>query len=213
MGNLSPEELVLWCQQTLPDDTRAFEALVAQYKQSVYATAYRLLGNRQEAEDQAQEVFLKVYRSIGKLSEPQTFPAWLRRITVNTCLDALEKQKRRPPTFSLASSAEDDTEDDRDYADAESPSPWATVEQDELRRCLEKALARLEPEGRSALVLRDIEENSYEETAAALQLGLSAVKMRIHRARLALQKLLEQICPGAWRASSPKRAAALSPNG
>ncbi|MBD0373920.1 MAG: sigma-70 family RNA polymerase sigma factor, partial [Pyrinomonadaceae bacterium] len=102
MDAISPEELVLWCQRTLPHDTRAFEALVAQYKRSVFATAYRLMADRQEAEDQAQEVFLKIYRGIKSLKEPVTLTAWIQRITVNTCLDAMEKQKRRPPTISIS---------------------------------------------------------------------------------------------------------------
>lgn len=61
MQTLAPEELVRLCQRTLPDDTRAFELLVSMYKERVFATAYRLMGNRQDAEDQAQEVFLKIY--------------------------------------------------------------------------------------------------------------------------------------------------------
>ncbi len=201
MDTISPEELVLWCQRTLPDDTRAFEALVRLYKRSVFTTAYRLMANRQEAEDQAQEVFLKIFRGIKSLSEPSTLPAWVHRITVNTCLDALEKQRRRPATTPL-SQDEDEGEGGRDYEDTGARSPAASLEQDELRRCLERALARLDPEGRGVIVLRDIEGLSYEEVAGALKIGLSAVKMRIHRARLAVQKLIEQVCPDAWKTSS-----------
>lgn len=201
MDAISPEELVLWCQRTLPDDTRAFEALVALYKRSVFTTAYRLMADRQEAEDQAQEVFLKIFRGIKKLSEPATLPAWVHRITVNTCLDALEKRKRRPATSPFLQ-GEGDGEHDRDYEDTRALSPAESLEDAELRRCLESALARLDPEGRGVIVLRDVEGLSYEEVAAALKIGLSAVKMRIHRARLAVQKLIEQVCPGVWKASS-----------
>lgn len=185
----------MWCRQTLPDDTRAFEALVAQYKRAVFATAYRLMGNREEAEDQAQEAFLKIYRGVTKLSEPLTLPAWIQRVTVNTCLDALAKQKRRPAHTPLA--ADDEGEQDaRDYADARRPGPVAAAENAELRRCLERALDALDPEARRVVVLRDVEDMSYDEIAGALKLGLSALKMRIHRARLAVKRLLEQICPG-----------------
>ena len=83
------------CQRTLPDDTRAFELLVSQYKDRVYATAYRLMGNPQDAEDQAQEAFLKIYRGIRSLDEPATLTSWIYRITTNTCFDALNKRKRR----------------------------------------------------------------------------------------------------------------------
>ena len=191
----SPEELVLWCKRTLPDDTRAFEALVAQYKRAVYAIAYRLMGSREEAEDQAQEAFLKIYRGVTKLEEPVTLPAWIQRVTVNTCLDALARGKRRPATTSITS--DDDWErEDRDYADRRSPGPFEAAEHAELRRCLERALAGLDPEARRVIVLRDVEDMPYEEIAGALEVSLSALKMRIHRARLAVQRLLKQVCPG-----------------
>ena len=198
MDNLSAEDLAKLCQQTLPNDTSVFELIVARYKKRVFATAYRLMDNREEAEDQAQEVFLKIYRSIGKLSEPATFEAWLHRITVNTCLDALEKGKRRP-----AIKIHLDSEEESGGFDVPAKSnPAKTFEDNEIRSCLEKALAKLEPKGRSVIVLRDVEELSYEEIAELLKAGLSAVKMRIHRARLAIQKLIEEICPGSWRTSS-----------
>ena len=75
MDSLSAEALVRHCQRTLPDDTRACELLVVQYKARVFTIAYRLMGNRQEAEDQAQEVFLKVYRGIEQLNDPTIFTA------------------------------------------------------------------------------------------------------------------------------------------
>lgn len=191
MNNFSAEDLVLWCQRTLPGDTRAFEAIVARYKKRVFATAYRLLANREEAEDQTQEVFLKIYRNIKQLNEPATFEAWLQRVTVNTCLDALEKQKRRPNIGMHL-----DDEDANGFDVAANSNASGSIESEEIRKCLEKALAKLEPHGRTAVVLRDVEELSYEEIAESLKIGLSAVKMRIHRARLAIQKLIEEICPG-----------------
>ncbi len=199
MSELSAEELVLWCRRTLPDDTRAFEALVARYKRSVYLTAFRMMGSREEAEDQAQEVFLKIYRGVTRLEEASTLPAWVKRVTVNTCLDALAKQKRRPATTSFA--PEEEESEARDFADPRAATPAAAAEGSELRRCLERALSDLEPGGRQVILLRDVEDLPYEEIAAALKIGLSAVKMRVHRARLAVQKLLERLCPGVARAA------------
>ncbi len=198
MKTLSPEDLVRLCQQTLPEDTRAFEEIVARYKKRVFQTTYRLLDNREEAEDYSQEVFLKIYRNINTLSEPATFEAWLHRITVNTCLNALEKRKRTP-AIKIHLDAD---EEKQGFDIASQSNTEKTFEAGEIRNCLEKALAELEPAGRNAIVLRDIEEMSYEEIAASLKLGLSAVKMRIHRARLAVRDLIEKICPGSWRASS-----------
>ncbi len=198
MGTLDTEDLVRLCQQTLPDDTRAFEAIVSRYKKRVFLTAYRLLDNREEAEDYAQEVFLKIYRNIKSLNEPETFEAWLHRITVNTCLNAIEKRKRIP-NIKIHLDAD---EENQGFDLPAKSNTEKTFEAQEIRNCLEKALAELEPAGRNAIVLRDVEEMSYEEISASLKIGLSAVKMRIHRARLAVRDLIEKICPGTWRASS-----------
>jgi RNA polymerase sigma-70 factor (ECF subfamily) len=195
---LSPEELVHRCQQTMPGDTRAFELLVAHYKERVFATAYRIMGNRQEAEDQAQEVFLKVYRNIKNLAEPATVTSWIYRITTNTCLDALEKQRRRPAQTPLT--PHDDRRDQEpNYADERTPTPEEAVLRRELHHCLEATLAQLDARDRVTLVLREIEGRSYQEIAESLAVGLSATKMRIHRARLAFQRLLDRICPDVWR--------------
>jgi RNA polymerase sigma-70 factor, ECF subfamily len=194
MDSISLEHLVRRCQQAAPDDTAAFEMLVAAYKDRVYATAYRLMGNHHEAEDQAQEVFLKIYRRIRQLDEPLTLTSWIYRITTNTCFDALNKQKRRPPTTPLDPYDAEGNEQPH-YADERAPKPEETVLHHELRECLEATLASLDTTGRAVLVLRDIEERPYQEIAETLQLGLSAAKMRIHRARLAFQQLLDKICP------------------
>jgi RNA polymerase sigma-70 factor, ECF subfamily len=193
------EELVRRCQRTLPYDTRAFEELVSQYKGRVFGTAYRILGNRQDAEDQAQEVFLKVFRNLKGLSEPATFPAWLDRITVNTCRDLLAMQQRRPSTVPLAPPEEDEAAPQ--YADTQTLGPEEAALRHEVRRCLHRALRQLDESAIAALVLRDIEDRPYGEIVDVLGVGLSAVKMRIHRARLAFQASLERVCPDVWRSA------------
>jgi RNA polymerase sigma-70 factor (ECF subfamily) len=195
------EALVRRCQQTLPDDTRAFEQLVALYKDRIFATAYRIMDHRQEAEDQTQEIFVKVYRHIRRLDDPATFNSWIYRIAANTCYDALTQQRRRPATQPLAPIMPDGDEEPR-YADERIPTPEEAALRRELRRCLEAALAELDTIGRTALVLRDIEDRSYQEIADALAIGLSAVKMRVHRTRLAFQQMLDRVCPGVARPTS-----------
>lgn len=196
MERYSPEELVRWCQRTLPDDSRAFEQLVAQYKGRVFATTYRIMGNRQEAEDQAQETFIKVYRNIRGLQEPATLPAWITRIAINTCMDALARQQRRPQTQPLTPlNAEGEAEEEPRFVDTSTPTPEEAALRRELRACIERALGRLELTARTALVLRDIDDYSYQEIAEILAIGLSAVKMRIHRARTSFQQALEKVCP------------------
>ena len=195
---LSPEALVRLCQQTLPEDPRAFEALVAQFKGRVYATAYRLMGDQQDAEDQAQEAFIKVYRGIKDLSDPSGVASWIYRITVNTCFDALGKRQRSPSTTSTTSLATN-LENEPQYVDTLTLTPEEAALQRELRGCLEDTLQQLDLADRAALVLRDVEGRPYQEIAETFAVGLSAVKMRIHRARLAFQQLFERLCPELWR--------------
>src|SRR6476661_3647684 len=164
---MSPEELALWCQRTLPDDSRAFEALVAQYKARVFATTYRLTGNYQDAEDMAQEVFVKVFRGIKGLSEPATLSTWIYRIATNTCFDMLERRRRTPQTGPLAVATDGDEAEVR-YADEREPSPEVSAIQRELRRCLEATLQELDLDARAVLVLRDVEGRSYQEIAETL---------------------------------------------
>jgi RNA polymerase sigma-70 factor (ECF subfamily) len=154
------------------------------------------MGNRQEAEDLAQEVFLKIYRNIRGLQEPATLPAWITRIAINTCMDALSRQQRRPQTTPLTPIGSDgEPEEELRYADTQMVTPEEAAMRMELRRCIERALSNLEPGARTALVLRDLDDYSYQEIAEMLSLGLSAVKMRIHRARLAFQQAINKICP------------------
>ena len=198
MESLPPQSLARLCQQTLPEDTRAFQALVRQLKGRVYATAYRLMGSRQDAEDQAQEVFVKVYRGIQDLDDPATVTAWIYRLTVNTCFDALRKRGRSPTTTGAAPSS-DDRDEESQYADPSVATPEEIALRRELRDCLEDVLQRLDPVERGVLVLRDVEDRPYQEIAETLAIGLAATKMRIHRARLAFQQLFESLCPDWWR--------------
>jgi RNA polymerase sigma-70 factor (ECF subfamily) len=191
----SPEELVRRCQHSLPADLRPFEQLVTLYKDRVYATAYRLLGNAQEAEDQAQEVFIKVFRGLKQLEEPATVTAWIYRITTTTCLDALDRRQRRPATQPLAANDGQRSEEPR-YIDTSNIGPEAAALRRELRECLERTLGQIDQLGRTVLILRDIEGLAYQEIADTLKVGLSAVKMRIHRARLTFQQLFDRLCPG-----------------
>lgn len=196
MDSLSSEELVRWCQRTLPDDTRAFEYLVTHYKGRVYATTYRLMGNHQEAEDQAQEVFIKVFRNLKTLHDPTLLSAWITRIAINTCMDAIARQQRRPTMVPLAPVGPDgDVEEETRYVDTQIPTPEEAVLRLEVRQCLEKAMLRLDGSAREALILRDVDDYSYQEIAEILAIGLSAVKMRIHRARLSFQNALAKVCP------------------
>ena len=198
LESLPPETLARLCQRTLPEDTRAFQALVRQLKGRVYATAYRLMGSREDAEDQAQEVFIKVHRGIRDLDDPATVTAWIYRLTVNTCLDALRKQGRSANATAAAPLSADEDEE-LQVADPSVVTPEESALRRELHDCLEGVLQRLDPVERGALVLRDVEDRPYQEIAETLAIGLSATKMRIHRARLAFQQLFASLCAELWR--------------
>lgn len=206
MESLPPQTLARLCQQTLPEDTRAFQALVGQLKARVYATTYRLMGNRQDAEDQAQEVFVKVYRGIQDLDDPATVTTWIYRLTANTCLDALRKRGRSPNT-TVAAPPSANRDEEPQYADPNAATPEEVALRRELRDCLEDVLQRLDPGERAVLVLRDVEEHPYQEIAETLEIGLGATKMRIHRARIAFQQLFTSLCPELWRPGRMSRAA------
>lgn len=167
---------------TLP----SFETLVARYQGQLLGIAYRILGNWQDAEDLAQEALLKAYLRLDRLANPAALGPWLRRLTVNACLDALTRRQRRPWTVSLS--------DDHDAPVTERALAVGSAEEAAVRaeewHDLQVTLARLDPGARHALVLRDIYGYSYAEIATILDLGLSAVKMRVHRARNAVQRAM-----------------------
>jgi RNA polymerase sigma-70 factor, ECF subfamily len=171
-----------------PSTLPSFEDLVARYQGQVLGIAYRILGNWQDAEDLAQEALLKAYLRLDDLANPAALGPWLRRLTVNACLDALTRRQRRPATVSLTAP------DDQDTPTTERALAVGSAEEDAVRaeewRTLRATLALLEPGARNALVLRDIYGYSYAEIATMLDLGLSAVKMRVHRARGAVQRAM-----------------------
>lgn len=191
-------ELVRRCQRELPHDTAAFAELVNAYQGRVYTIAYRLIGDQQEAEDVAQEVFLRVFRSVKNLEDPFTLTAWISRIATNASLDVINKRRRKLRTVSFTA-IEREAEVAPSYADLKNLPPDERAILEEQRRCLERALASMEPGVRATLILRDVEGWSYQEIAGKLALGLSAVKMRIHRARHNFRQWLERICPDLAR--------------
>lgn len=166
----------------------SFEELVERYQGQVLGIAYRILGNWQDAEDLAQEALLKAYLRLGALANPAALAPWLRRLTVNACLDALTRRQRRPATISLTAP------DDQDTPTTERALAVGSAEEDAVRaeewQLVRATLASLEPGARTALVLRDIYGYSYAEIATMLDLGLSAAKMRVHRARSAVQRAI-----------------------
>ena len=186
---LSDERLVERFQQ---GDQQAFDLIVDRYEQKVWHLAFRLTGDQEDAFDLAQEAFLKVYRYLMLFRGQSSFSTWLYRIVTNSFYDEMRKSKRRP---TIAVSLDDAIITDEGEVVRELCSSDAGPEelslQRELQKTIQAALLGLPEDYRVVLILRDLQDHSYEEIAAILGLNLGTVKSRLSRARLALRKLLQ----------------------
>ncbi len=168
-------------------DHLAFESLVRRYQHQVTNLIYVTIGNRDDVEDIAQEVFIRVYRSLPKFKFDASFFSWLYRITMNLCIDEIRKRKIRK-VLSLDFLTEDALEVRRKSKEYEIPSD--ALLQEEKRGVIQSALQRLTPDHREVLVLREYQNYSYNEIAETLDLSMEAVKSRIFRARAELKRML-----------------------
>jgi RNA polymerase sigma-70 factor, ECF subfamily len=171
-------------------DGRAFEALVRRYERWVFTLAIRMVGDRGEAEDIAQDVFLKAYGGLSAFRGASRFSTWLYAIASHHCLNHLASRARRPvPESSLrppGSDADDPPGPVERLAD-EAPRADALLERQETVRQVQEALLRLTEDHRLILVLREIQGLSYEEIAEAVGTEVGTVRSRLHRARMALK--------------------------
>jgi RNA polymerase sigma-70 factor (ECF subfamily) len=171
-------------------DAERFEAFVQEYQDMVFATAVRLLGREDEAEDVAQTVFLRAFERFGTIGHSPSAPGWLKTVATNLCLNHLSRYRARWQFFSeLDQAGESGT-----IAFADSVAA-RDAEDDEAQRHdrdarLESALRRLPDHQRVPLVLFHFEDRSYQEIAVTLGVSLAKVKSDIHRGREALKKYL-----------------------
>lgn len=172
-------------------DMEAFSHLVSAYEKKAVNFARRMLGTQEEAEDAAQEAFLKVFDKIHTFREDSAFSTWFYTILNNICLDALRKRSRRAVTISINQS--DETGDDYELpVEDTADGPYESLQKNEAKRLLESALTQLSDEHRTVIILRDINGFEYEEIAKILKISTGTVKSRISRARLALRRILEE---------------------
>ena len=177
-------------QKAKAGDRDAFAALVSAYEGKIYNLALRYLGNREDAMDASQEVFLRVFRFLPGFQEESGFSTWIYRIGVNVCKDMLAKRAKRG---ELSLELPDEEEDYRTAEVADSRyDPEAIVEQADLRESLAEAIGQLPQQQREMIVLRDIHGLSYEEIGQVLSLEAGTVKSRLSRARENLRKKLLQ---------------------
>jgi RNA polymerase sigma-70 factor (ECF subfamily) len=166
--------------RTRADDVAAFEMVMRQYERLVLVTAYRLLGNMEDAKDVSQEAFLRLYRNMGKPGAAQNHQAWLYRVTVNLCHDA--GRKRRP---SVA------VEDVPELV-SQAESAQERLAGSERQRVLQMSLRALSATEREAVVLRDLEGLSTEEVARALGSSEATVRSQISKARVKMRNFVER---------------------
>jgi RNA polymerase sigma-70 factor, ECF subfamily len=168
-------------------DHQAFESLVHRYQRQVANLIYVTMGSRDDVDDIAQEVFIRVYRSLPRFKFNASFFSWIYRITMNLCIDEIRKRKIRK-VFSLDFLTEDVLEKSRSNKDHIMPSD--SILNAERSQIIQSALQRLKPEHREILVMREYRDLGYSEIAEVLNISLEAVKSRIFRARSELKNLL-----------------------
>ena len=159
----------------------AFSVLVGRYNDLLYRHALRMLGEADDAEDAVQSAWIKAYRNLRKCRDRDRFGSWVFRIGANVCKDAVKGRRRGSVSLEAVAEVES-AEVDED----------AAVRWDQRRR-LNRALASLAPDQREAFLLKHAEGWSYEEMAEKLGVRVSALKMRVHRAREELQRLLLEV--------------------
>lgn len=178
------EAEALWIEQARRGDKRAFSRLVEAYQRPVYSITYRMLGNPEEAEDAAQEAFLRAYSNLKKYDPKRKFSTWLFSIANHHCIDRL--RKRRVTWISI-----DDNPVLGNMA-GDSPQPERHALGQEERDSVQRLLEQLDPGYKMPLVLRYWEECSYEEIAEIMEISIPAVKSRLFRARQQIAQLYRQ---------------------
>jgi len=179
--DLSDDELVA---RSIAGDDEAYRILVERYSDFVYTIALRVVRSEEEAEDVAQEAFVRAHRALPRFRGDSKFSSWLYRIAVNRALTHLKRRRSRPSTVEMSSSPGVEAEI---AARRSGGSPADEVLKDEFRTRVRAAVAKLPPRYRAAVTLFYLEERSYKEVAEALGVPMGTLKTHLHRARAILR--------------------------
>lgn len=169
----------------------AFADLVERHKGRVYRTLFQVVGNDQDAQDLAQEVFLKVYRSLAGYRGDAAFTTWLHRLTLNLAFDWLRARKRRPLQIPLEPTPDPE---ERPTVEVASPDegPEDTAVRHDRHRQLHQAIQELPPDYREVVLLHHFHHLSYQQIAERLDAPVRTIETRLYRARLQLKKTLQE---------------------
>jgi RNA polymerase sigma-70 factor (ECF subfamily) len=178
-------------QRVQKGDKSAFDLLVLKYQHRVLKLVSRFVSDAAEAEDVAQEAFIKAYRALPAFRGDSAFYTWLYRIAINTAKNALVSNRRRPVDFDL--DMQDPDQYERHARLREADTPEGVLLTEEIRVVVERALEQLPEDLRTAIVLRELEGLSYEEIAEAMDCPVGTVRSRIFRAREAIDKKLKPL--------------------
>jgi RNA polymerase sigma-70 factor (ECF subfamily) len=199
-GNLkkpvgSPREDAVLITAFQEGDRTAFDKLVLKHKNKVFNLCYWVIGDYQEANDTAQETFIKVFRSLKKFRFDSSFSTWLFRIAVNTCKNRLNSSefRQKKKTISLDNPGDPATERSLSQIKDEAPSPSIELERRERMMLIKEAIDSLPAEQKEVVVLRDIEGLSYDEIVDITGLNVGTLKSRLARARLNLRNRLRSV--------------------
>jgi RNA polymerase sigma-70 factor (ECF subfamily) len=191
-GGLSDQEVVLWARS---GQDAAYRELIRRYERPIFALLFRMVRDRELAEDLAQETFVKALNAIDSYRPEFKFSSWIFKIANNAAIDHL--RRRELDTLSLDGSPHAETPEAMQATalqiGARQESPLDVVEAKELGTAIEAAIGSLRPEYRSCILLRHVEGRAYEEIAEILNLPLGTVKTYIHRARNELRQSLAHL--------------------
>jgi RNA polymerase sigma-70 factor, ECF subfamily len=182
-----PDAIETLIQRCLQGDQRAWDAIVRQYWRRVFNVAYKFVGRHEEAEDLTQDIFLKVFRSLESFDRRANFQTWLISVSRNLCIDHYRSVRKEREIVDRGINASDLS------PAAQEPGPIAALEQRDRVTLLRQALASLPDSLRTAVVMRDIQELSYQEIADRLRLPEGTVKSRINRGRTELARQIRRI--------------------
>src|SRR5947207_7454222 len=183
----APREIEALIQRCLQGDQFAWDAIVQQYRRKVFNVAYKFVGRHEEAEDLTQDIFLKIFKALGTFDRRANFQTWIISISRNLCIDHYRSVRKERQTIAREVDAPDLQPPSRDR------TPYALAEHQDLRAQLKQALEALPETLRTAVVLRDLQELSYQEIADRLALPEGTVKSRINRGRLELAHQLRRL--------------------
>lgn len=186
---LKNEEILI--EKAKSGDTEAFEGLITNYEKLIYNVIYRMMGNPEDTYDLSQETFIKVYTKLDQFDGTSQFSTWLYRIATNTCLDELRCRKGKE-TFSIDQAIENKDGYIHPEQEDKNENVEGKIIEKEKAQIIQMALNEVNEKNRTVLILREIQQLSYDEIAKLLDISLGTVKSRISRGREQIKKILMQ---------------------